>query len=84
MVADALSRNPSISLSHIKMVCVPLLCELRATWLDLAVDEVGVLVASFHVRPVLVDKVREAQYNDPSIALPENRSWATKKNRRPV
>ena len=27
----------------------------------------GALVASFHVRPVLVDKVREAQYNDPSI-----------------
>ena len=31
VVADALSRNPSISLSHIKMVRVPLLCELRAT-----------------------------------------------------
>ena len=30
-------------------------------------DEVGALVASFLVRPMLVDKVREAQYNDPSI-----------------
>ena len=27
----------------------------------------GALVASFHMRPFLVDKVREAQYNDPSI-----------------
>ena len=34
VVAAALSRNPSISLSHIKMVCVPLLCELRATGVD--------------------------------------------------
>ena len=60
VVADALSRNPSISLSHIKMVRVPLLCELRATRVDLSVDEVGALIASFHVRPVLVDRVREA------------------------
>ena len=49
------------------MVRVPLLCELRVTRVDLAVDEVGALVAGFHVRPVLVDKVREVQYNDPSI-----------------
>ena len=27
----------------------------------------GALVASFHVKPVLVDKVREAQFNDPFI-----------------
>ncbi|KAL6189166.1 hypothetical protein ACLB2K_040556 [Fragaria x ananassa] len=67
VVADALSRNPSISLFHLRMVRVTLLCELRAIRVDLAVDEVGALVASFHVRPVLVDKVREAQYNDPSI-----------------
>ena len=60
VVADALSRNPSISLFHLKMVRVPLLCELRATGVDLSVEEVGALVASFHVRPVLVDSVREA------------------------
>ena len=35
--------------------------------MDLAVDEVGAFVASFHVRPILVDKVWEVQYNDPSI-----------------
>ena len=35
--------------------------------MNLAMDEVDALVASFHVRPVLIDKVREAQYNDPSI-----------------
>ncbi|KAL6220140.1 hypothetical protein ACLB2K_007897 [Fragaria x ananassa] len=67
VVADALSRNPSVSLFHLRRVRVPLLCELRATCVDLVVDEVGVLVASFHVRPVFVDKVRKTQYNDPSI-----------------
>ena len=67
VVADALSRNPSVSLFHLRMFRVPLLGELRATGVDLAVDEVGALVASFHVRLVLVDKVREAQYNDHSI-----------------
>ena len=50
VVADALSRNPSVSLFHLRMVRVPLLCELRDIGVDLAVDEVGALVASFHVR----------------------------------
>ena len=67
VVADAPSRNPSLSLFHLRMVRVPLLYELRTTRVDLAVDELGALVASFHFRPVLVDKVRDAQYNDPSI-----------------
>ena len=31
VVADALSRNPSVSLFHLRMVRVPLLCELQAT-----------------------------------------------------
>ena len=31
VVANALSTNPSISLFHLRMVQVPLLCELRAT-----------------------------------------------------
>ncbi|KAL6220015.1 hypothetical protein ACLB2K_007773 [Fragaria x ananassa] len=67
VVADALSRNPSISLFHLRMVRVPLLYELRATREDLVVDEVGAFVDSFHMRPILVDSVREAQYSDPSI-----------------
>lgn len=67
VVADALSRKPSVNLSHLKAVRVPLLCELRATGVDLSIGEVAALVASFHVRPVLIDQVREAQYQDPSL-----------------
>ena len=67
VVADALSRNPSLSLAYLRTVRVPLLYELRASGVELSVDEIGSLVASFHVRPVLMDKVHEAQYADPSI-----------------
>jgi hypothetical protein len=67
IVADALSRRPSASLSHLRTVRVPLLFELRATGVGLSVDEIGALVASFHVRPVLIDRVREAQFQDPSL-----------------
>ena len=39
------------------LVRVPLLYELRASGVELSVDEIGALVASFNVRPVLMDKV---------------------------
>jgi hypothetical protein len=65
VVADALSRKPRVTLSHLRLVRVPLLFELRATGANLQVDEYnGALVASFHVRPILVDRVREAQPMD--------------------
>lgn len=71
VVADALSRKSHVSLSHLKLVRVPLLYELRATGVTLSegTDFNGnfVLMASFHVRPVLVDKVREAQLQDSSL-----------------
>ena len=57
VVADALSRNPSLSLAYLRTVRVPLLYELRASGVELSVDEIGALVASFHVQPVLMDKV---------------------------
>ena len=60
VVADALSRNPFLSLAYLRTVRVPLLYEFRASGVELSVDEIGALVASFHVRPVLMDKVREA------------------------
>ncbi|KAM5578041.1 hypothetical protein ABKV19_008388, partial [Rosa sericea] len=67
VVADALSRNPSVTLSYLRATRVPLLSELRSTGVVLSVDEVGALVASFHVRPVFIDKIRETQPLDPRI-----------------
>ncbi|PRQ42385.1 putative nucleotidyltransferase, Ribonuclease H [Rosa chinensis] len=67
VVADALSRNPSVTLSYLRATRVPLLSELRSTGVELSVDEVGTLVASFHVRPAFIDKIRENQPLDPRI-----------------
>ncbi|PRQ45918.1 putative nucleotidyltransferase, Ribonuclease H [Rosa chinensis] len=74
VVADALSRKtypsllPSPSLSHMRTVRVPLLYELRATGVSLeGTDEFAALIASFHVRPILIDKVREAQLHDEAL-----------------
>ena len=64
VVADALNRKPTMSLSYLRAVRVPLLSELRAVGIDLTVGINGALIAAFHVRPVLIDKVREAQFQD--------------------
>lgn len=40
IVVDALSRKPLMSLSHLKLVRVPLLFDLRATRVNLSVDNV--------------------------------------------
>ena len=57
VVADALSRKSTATLSHLKVVRAPLLIELRTTGVELEVDEVGALLANFHVRPTLLDRI---------------------------
>ena len=69
VVADALSRKPTMSLSYLRAVRVPLLSELRAVGVDLSIGVNGALIASFHVRPILVDKVRDAQLQDQHLNL---------------
>ena len=64
MVVDALSRKSSGNLSHIHSVRIPLLLELRALNIELAQGEKGALIATLKVRPVLIDRVREAQGQD--------------------
>ena len=67
MVADALSRKSSGNLSYIHSVRIPLLLELRALNVELAQGEKGALLATLKVRPVLIDRVREAQGQDEQI-----------------
>ena len=59
VVADALSRKPYSSLAQLKAEYLPMLVELRSMGVSLETTESGTLVAAFHVRPVLVDKVRD-------------------------
>ena len=61
VVVDALSRKSSGNLSHIHFVRIPLLLELRALNVELAQGDKGALLTTLKVRPVLIDRVREAQ-----------------------
>ena len=58
VVADALSRKSSITLAHICTAYVPLLLDIKTLGVSLDYDGYGALVASFMVRPTLVDQIR--------------------------
>ena len=64
VLADALSRKSSGSLSYIHIVRIPLLLELRALNVELTQGEKGALLATLKIRLVLIDRVREAQSED--------------------
>ncbi|KAJ4706775.1 Retrotransposon protein, putative, Ty3-gypsy subclass [Melia azedarach] len=68
VVADALSRKSSSSIAHIRVTYFPSLADLRSLRVDLALKDNGALLAHFHVRPVLIDQIREMQDQDPSVA----------------
>ena len=57
VVADALSRRPESSLSHMRSGYLPLLVDLRALGVILEAEDLGALLATFHVRPLLVDQI---------------------------
>ena len=66
VVADALSRKPMSSLSHLRAVHLPRLIELRSLGgggggggVRLELTDSRALLATFHVRPVLIDRIRE-------------------------
>ena len=67
VVVDALSRKPSSSLAQLKAEYLTMLVELRSMGVSLETAESGTLVAAFHVRPVLVDRVRDLQAQDPYL-----------------
>ncbi|KAL5760696.1 hypothetical protein ACOSQ2_019534 [Xanthoceras sorbifolium] len=67
VVADALSRKPTSSVAHLKTVYLPLLVELRSLGVRLKMSDSGALVAAFHVRPIMVDQIRELQIQDPQL-----------------
>ena len=63
-VADALSRKSHGRLNALYESRIPLLTDLKSTRVALKEDRRGALIASFQVRPVLLDRVLEAQAND--------------------
>ena len=67
VVADALSRRPMSSLSHLRAVHLPRLIELRSLGVRLELKDSGALLATFHVRSILIDRIRELQIEDQQI-----------------
>ena len=55
VVADALSQKISITLAYIRIAFMPLLLDLKTLGIILDYDYNGALVASFVVRPTLID-----------------------------
>ena len=67
VVVDALSRRPMSSISHLRAVHLPRQIELRSLGVRLEMTNSRALLATFHVRPVLIDRIRELQIQDPQI-----------------
>ena len=67
VVADVLSRRPMSSISHLRVVHLPRLIELRSLGVRLELTDSGALLATFHVRPVVINRIRELQIQDPQI-----------------
>ena len=67
VVTDALSRRPMSSISHSKVVYFTRLIELRSLGVRLELTDSGALLSTFHVRHVLIDRIRELQIQYPQI-----------------
>ena len=68
VVADALSRkSSSSSVASLKVNILPYLIDLRAMDVDLDMHSSGALLATFKVRPVLHERIRDLQTRDPLI-----------------
>ena len=67
VVADALSRRPESSLSHMRSGYLPLLVDLRALGVIWEIEDSRALLATFHVRPLLMDQIQARQLQDPQM-----------------
>ena len=67
MVADALSQKSSVTLSRICTAYVSLFLDMKILRVTLDCDRYGALVASFVVRPTLVDQIKGKQIQDEEL-----------------
>ena len=67
VVAHALSRKSTGSISHLKVVYLPRLVELRSLGVRLELTDNGALLTTFYVHPILIDRIRELQTQDPTV-----------------
>ncbi|XP_031394177.1 uncharacterized protein LOC116205681 [Punica granatum] len=73
VVADALSRKSSARLAGMWSVHNTLINELRSLEVKLEATSSGTLMAIYDVKPVLIDRIREAQQLDPFLVEMKNK-----------
>ena len=64
LVANMLSQKSSMMLAHIRSAYVPLLLDMKTLRISLDYDSYGALLASFVVRPTLIDQIKGKQMQD--------------------
>ena len=74
VIADALSQKSFVTLAHIYTIYVPLLMDMKTLGLNLDYNGHGALLASFMVRPSLVDQIKEKQMQDEKLVKEVHRS----------
>ncbi|CAL2256357.1 unnamed protein product [Prunus armeniaca] len=67
VVADALRRKTNGNLAHLRTTYLSLLVELRKDGVELGMTQQGGILASLHVRSILVEWVIAAQLEDPTL-----------------
>ena len=64
VVADALSRKSTGSLHYIRATKMPMLIELRKLDVELEASEPDCILATLRVRPLLMERIIQAQQAD--------------------
>ena len=67
MVMDTLIRKSSVTLAHVRTAYVPLLLDMKTMGIGLDYDGYGALIASFVVRPTLVDQIKGKHMQDDEL-----------------
>ncbi|CAL9005834.1 unnamed protein product, partial [Prunus brigantina] len=77
VVADALSRKFSGSIAYFRGRYVPLMVEMRKLRVGLDVNDQGALLATLHVRPVLVERIFRGDWDEklPLMEFAYNNSY---------
>ena len=65
VVADALSRKRNYGMAAMLTSQKPLLEDMRRLDIELSVEDVQVRLASLQLQPSLLDRIKEAQKEDP-------------------
>ena len=73
VVVDALSQKSSMTLAHIRSAYVPLLLDMKTLGISLDYDGCGALLASFVVRPTLINYIKGKQMQDEELVKEVNK-----------